>query len=61
MCVIILWRYLGEQKQIMNIMNVKNKNKKTLKKIIKFVAKYATKETGNVISLEVSIRKTKYK
>lgn len=41
-------------------MIVENK-KKTLKKIIKFMPKYATKEAGNVLFLEVSIRKIKYK
>ena len=41
----------------MKIMKVK----KTLMTVIKFMPKYTTKEKGNVLSLEVSIRKIKYK
>ena len=43
----------------------KNKNKQKTKnsteKLIKFMPKYTTKETGNILSLEVRIGKIKYK
>jgi len=46
MCVIILWRYLGEQKQIMNIMNVKNKNKKNTEENNQIRGKIRDKRNG---------------
>jgi hypothetical protein len=42
---------------MMKIMKVK----KTLMNVIKLMPKYTTKEEGNLLSLEVSIRKIKYR